>query len=128
MHKQIRIRSLKKYTPGLFVEKLRKIDFPDYNIFSNVNIAYPGRVKKILNIIDKIAPYKDLRIRNNTQDWFDEEIAEAINVREKRLKHFKSTKLNIDEELYEETKYLVLKSIKEKKIRFYKERLKENIG
>ena len=128
MHKQIQVRSLKNYSPELLIEELRKIDFPDYNIFSNVNIAYADLVEKILSIIDKIAPYKDLRVRNNTQDWFDEEIAEAIKVRDKRLKHFKSTKLNIDEELYKEAKYLALNLIKEKKRKFYKEKLKENIG
>ena len=128
MHKQIRIRSLKNYTPELLIEELRKIDFPDYSIFSNVNIAYKDIVDKIVSIIDKIAPYKDLRVKNNTQDWFDEEIAEAIRVRDKRLKKFKSTKLHIDENLYREAKYLALKLIKEKKKQYYKEKLKENIG
>ena len=128
MHKQIRVRSLKNYSPELLIEELRKIDFPDYNIFSNVNITYADLVEKILSIIDNIAPYKDLRVRNNTQDWFDEEVAKAIKVRDKRLKHFKSTKLNIDEELYKEAKYLALNLIKEKKRKFYKEKLKENIG
>ena len=40
MHNQIWIRSLKNYTPELLIEELTKINFPDYNIFSNVNIAY----------------------------------------------------------------------------------------
>ena len=55
-------------------------------------------------------------------------MAEAINLRERRLKHFKSTKLHIDEELYKEAKYHALKLVKEKKKQFYKEKLKENIG
>ena len=77
-------------------EKLTtKINFPDYNIFSNVNIACLDLVKKILSVIDKITPYKDLRIKSNTQDWFNDKVAEAIKLREKRLKNFKSTKLQI---------------------------------
>ena len=77
-------------------EKLTtKINFPDYNIFSNVNIACLDLVKKILSVIDKITPYKDLRIKSNTQDWFNGKVAEAIKLREKRLKNFKSTKLQI---------------------------------
>ena len=55
-------------------------------------------------------------------------MAEAINLRERCLKHFKSTKLHIDEELYKEAKYHALKLIKEKKKQFCKEKLKENIG
>ena len=98
MHKQIWVQSLMNYTPELLKEELTKINFPDYNTFSDVNIAYLDLVEKILSVVDKIAPFKDLRIKNSTQDWFDDEVAEAIKFREKRLKHFKSTKLHIDEE------------------------------
>ena len=41
------VRSLKNYIPGLLKEELTKINFPDYNIFSNVNIAYLDLVEKI---------------------------------------------------------------------------------
>ena len=55
-------------------------------------------------------------------------MAEAIDLRDKRLKHFKSTKLHVDEELYKEAKHQAQKLIKGKKKQFYKEKLKENIG
>ena len=105
MHNQIRVRSLKNYTQERLIEELGKVNFPDYNIFSNVSVAYKDLVEKILSLVDKIAPYKVLRVKNNTQEWFDGEVAEAIILRDKRLKHFKSTKLHIDEELYKEAKY-----------------------
>ena len=79
-------------------------------------------------MVDKIAPFKDLRVKNNTRDWFDDEVTEAIQLREKRLKHFKSTKLCVDEELYKEAKYHVMKLIKEKERQFYTNKLKENIS
>ena len=81
-----------------------------------------------MSVANKFAPFKDLRIKNNTQDWFDDKVAEAIKLREKRLKHFKSTKLHIDEELDTESKHLAMKLVKEKKKKFYKEKLKENSG
>ena len=81
-------------------EELTKINFPDCNIFSNVNITCLDLVEKILRVVDKIAPFKDLRIKSNTQDWFDDEVTGAIILRQKRLKHFKSTKVHINEELY----------------------------
>ena len=40
MHNQIWVRPLMKYTPELLIKELKKINFPKYNIFSNVNIAY----------------------------------------------------------------------------------------
>ena len=79
-------------------------------------------------MVNRIASFKDLRIKNNTQDWFDDKVAKAIKLRKKCLKQFKSTKLHIDEDLYKESKSHAVKLIKQKKSQFYKEKLKENIG
>ena len=62
MHNQIWVQSLKKYTPELLTKELKKIYFPDYNIFSNVNIAYLDLVEKILVVVNKTTPFKDPRI------------------------------------------------------------------
>ena len=128
MHNQVRVRSLKKYSPEIYVDELRKINFPNYSIFSDVNVAYSDLVEKLKNVIDKVAPLKEVRIKNNTQDWFDDEVAKAIKLRDKRFTRFKATKLQIDEDLYKEAKYDTLKLIKTKKAQFYKTKLKENIG
>ena len=89
IHNQIQVPSLKKYTPEVLIKELKKINFPNYNIFSNVNIAYLDFMEKILSVVNKIAPFKDLRIKNKTQDWFDDKVAKAIKPMEKRLKQFK---------------------------------------
>ena len=39
MHNQSRVRSLKHCTPELLIEELEKINFPNYKIFSGVNVA-----------------------------------------------------------------------------------------
>ena len=83
---------------------------------------------KVLTVVDKIASFRDRRIKNNTQDWFDDEVAKAVKLREKRLQQFQSTKLHIDEDLYKEAKYRAVELIKQKKSHFYKEKLKESIG
>ena len=77
MHGQIRVLSLKDSNPELLIEEWTKINLPDYNIFSNVNIAYLNLVENILSIVYKIVLFK---------------------LRKKHLKHFKSTKLQTDEE------------------------------
>ena len=79
-------------------------------------------------MVDKIVPFKDLRVKNNTQDWFDDKVVKAIKLRKKVLKQFKSTKLHIAEDLYKEVKYHALKLMKPKKSQFYKEQVKANIG
>ena len=100
----------------------------NYNIFPDINVGYSDLVEKITTVIDKVAPYKEVKIKNNTQDWFDDEVAKAIKLREKCLMRFKLTKLHIDEDLYEEAKCNAMNLIKTKENQFYKTKLKENIG
>ena len=99
---------------------MRKINFPNYDTFSNVNVAYTDLVKKISNTIDSVAPIKELRIKNNTQGWFDNEIADAIKIRDKYFKKFKKSNLHIDYDFYIEAKYNVKKLIKQRKKSFMK--------
>ena len=67
MHNQIRVQSLKNHNPELLKEELSKINFPDYNIFSNVNIAYLDIVEKISNVVDKTSLSKILESKTTTK-------------------------------------------------------------
>ena len=65
--------------------------------------------------IDKVASIKEIRIKHSSQEWFDSEISEAIKNRDKLLKKFKRSRLHIDKELYNATRYKVRKLIFNKK-------------
>ena len=104
------------------------INFPDYEYFNDVDIAYSDFIQRITSVINKIAPFKEIRIKNYSHDWFDGEILDKIILRDKRLKKFKASRLNIDEQLYKEAKINVQKLIKNKKKDFYQEKLRENVG
>ena len=93
MHNQIQVQSLKKYSAEIFTNALKTVQFPNYNVFSNGNVVYSDLLHKISDTIDSVAPIKEIRIKNNTQEWFDNEIAEAIKIREKYFKKLK--KLNL---------------------------------
>ena len=71
---------------------------------------------------------KEIRIKNNTQEWFDNEIAEAIKTREEYFKKLKRSNLQIDYNFYTETKYNTQKLIKQNKIEFFNTKLTENTG
>ena len=92
--------SLKHYTVNLFDEGLRKVNFLNYERFSNIDAAYTDFLNKLMKIINEIAPSKEIRIKNKNQDWFDREVADLIHVREKLFLKFKKSKLHIDEEIY----------------------------
>ena len=88
----------------------------------------PTFIQHITSVINKIAPFKEIRIKNYSHDWFDDEFLNKIILRDKRLKKFKASRLNIVEELYKEEKINVQELIKNKKRDFYQEKLRENAG
>ena len=81
-----------------------------------------------MTVIDKIAPYKSKQVKGNTQKWFDGEVLEKLNLRNKLFKKFKKSRLHIDKELYKKSKYDALKLITSKKQAFFEEKLSETIG
>ena len=53
-----------------------------------------------MGIIDLVALIKSRRIKQNSQEWFDGEIAEKISVRHKLFKKFKNSNIHIRKEIY----------------------------
>ena len=128
MHKQIKFRSFKNYSKEIFQNALRNITFPNYEKFSNINLAYTDFMDKLMLIVNKLCPIKEARVKSNSQEWFDGEIAEKIIIRDKLFKKFKVSKLQIDRELYNEARNKVHNLIRKKKKIYYEEQLKNNIG
>ena len=87
-------------------------------MFSNENVDYSDLLNKISDTIESAATIKEIRIKNNTQEWFDNEIAEAIKIREKYFKKFKKSNLQIDYNFYIEAKYNTQKLTQQKKLIF----------
>ena len=85
-------------------------------------------MNKITQVINNLAPYKTIRVKNQSSEWFDGELAEQISNRDKLFKKFKKSKLHIDELIYKEAKNTVQRLIKEKKKKFFSKKLEENIG
>ena len=72
-------------------------------------------MNKITQVVNNLAPYKTIRKKNQSNEWFDGELAEQISNRDKLFKKFKKSKLHIDELIYKEAKNTVQRLIKEKK-------------
>ena len=77
-------------------------------------------------MFNAVAPFKAVRVKNNTNEWFDGEIADKIHTREKLYKRFNLTKLHVDEEIYNEARNIVQNLIRRKKRAYFEEKLKEN--
>ena len=95
-HNNINIRSMKNYSKEIFLGKLREIQFPNFRNFENINEAYQTFFDKIMAVIDKIAPLKEIRVKGNSKPWFDAKVIDRIQVRDKLRKKYNKTKLQID--------------------------------
>ena len=80
------------YSADLFKETLASINFPNYQNFNDATEAYDNFIQKIMVATDKVAPIKERRIKHNSQEWFDGEISQAIENRDKLLKKFKRSR------------------------------------
>ena len=105
---------------------LERVSFPNYENFDNPDVAYSDFITRLDCVINAVAPFKTVRIKNNASEWFDGEIAEKIHTRDKIYKKFKSTKLHVDEEIYKEARNTVQNLIRKKKKAYFEEKLKEN--
>ncbi len=127
-HKYIRIRYLKNYSQEGFTQSLEEANFPDYSNFNSVNEAYDNFVAKLTAIIDEVAPIKRIRVKGNTQEWFDDEIHCAIKNRDQYFSAFKRSKSKADKLSYKQAQNRVQNLIKKKKRQFVKGKLENNTG
>ena len=59
-------------------------------------MAYTDFLNKLMEVVNEIAPSKEIRIKNSSQEWFDRDIAKLIHACQKLFLKFKRSKLHID--------------------------------
>ena len=127
-HKQISFRSFKNYSVDEYEKALGKVTFPNYEKYHSINKTYDNFFQKLIEVVNDIAPLKTTRIKNTSNEWFNMEIAKKSSIGDKLFKKFKSSRLNIDWEIYKEAKNDVQRTIKQKKKQYLEEKLTENIA
>ena len=73
-HKLITFRCSENYSEDLFDEALKKVNFPDYEVFFDINAAYSDFFSKLSKVVNQMAPEKTKRVKSTTQEWYDGEI------------------------------------------------------
>ena len=127
-NKTIKIRYLKNYSGEKLIQSLSNCDFPNYTNFDDINEAYSDFFERTSDVINKIAPMKDICIKSNTAEWVDEEVLQGINTRDKLFKKFKKSKSHIDNINYKKYRNQLQELIKRKKRNFISQNLTENIS
>ena len=73
----------------------KQIDFANYKTFDDINFVSSNFFQKIITVIDIIAPYRNKRIKGNTEKWFDSKVLEKLNARDKLFKKKQQQKTSI---------------------------------
>ena len=68
--------------------KINTAHFPNYQNYNEINEIYNHFIQKVISVIDKVAPTKERRVKQNSQEWFNEEIANEIKNCDKLFKKF----------------------------------------
>ena len=67
-HKEITFRSLENYSPDVYKGTLERVSFPNYENFDNPDVAYSDFITRLDCVINAVAPFKTVRIKNNASE------------------------------------------------------------
>ena len=82
-HNTVKARSMKNYCRENFIDKLKDLNWESVFLCSDVNDAWACFKQMFLQIIDDIAPVKEVRIKVRTEEWMTSDILELIYERDK---------------------------------------------
>ena len=84
------------YDKNDFVSRLQLLDWNSVLESSDVNTAWNKFSTMFRNVIDKVAPVKEIRLKQRNKPWFSGEVRDMIQRRNQALLKFRRTKNNID--------------------------------
>ena len=87
-HNSTRIRSLKFYSRDLLIDELSKVVWEPLYSCEDVDMAWDIFKKLFMEVINKVAPSKKVRIKQNTEPWMCQEILTLIKERDSVFKAF----------------------------------------
>lgn len=125
-HKTIKIRSMKNYTTTIFHEKLSAVDWSEVFNSTSVEHAWSTFKKFFVAVLDDIAPFKQTRVKQRSEPWFDNELRCLVQERDRMLLKFRKTK---DRSFYSQYKVLrnqVQYKIKRAKAKYYQDKIEDN--
>ena len=82
------MRSLKNYSKDDLLSALVATDWTRVYC-SDIDIAWNVFSNNCISVLDKVAPLKEVRIKNKTEPWMNNDILENIRKRDMLLHQFK---------------------------------------
>ena len=63
-HKELTFRSLRNFSVDIYKQALERASFPNYDNFHNPDIAYNDFINRIDFVVNAVAPFKIVRVKN----------------------------------------------------------------
>ena len=123
-HNTVKIRSMKNYTVDALLSAISLADWSGVYC-SDVNRSWCAFKSVLSNIIETLAPVKEIRLKNHTEPWMCSEILDAIKLRDNLLYRFKKEQ---QPELYSEYCRLrnkIQRDVKKAKSSFFRDKIEE---
>ena len=80
---------------GCICGKFRSLDWAKVTSVKNVNDSWKIFREMCLQILDRVAPIKNVRLKQRTEQWFTGDILRSISVRDKAWKQYREQKILI---------------------------------
>ena len=125
-HNVIKIRSLRNYSVEVLLETLSSADWSTVYC-SDVNQSWCNFKTIFLQILDAVAPIKEIRLKNRTEPWMNNEILENIRHRDYLLYTFKKDRSNRN--MYKEFCQLrnkIQRDVRMAKAEYFSSKIEEN--
>ena len=90
-HNNVELRIMKCYK-DVFVDKLRSLDWAKVTSVNNVNDSWKIFHEMFLQILYRVAPVKNVRLKQRTEHWFTGDILRSISGRDKAWKQYREQK------------------------------------
>ena len=122
----VRIRSTKNYDKDVFIDKLNAIDWSSLYLCRSVQDAWEKFRSLFHSTLDDIAPYRDIKIRQQTEPWMTSEILDNIRIRDDLLQTYKRTENKHQYAQYCKIRNKVQREIKKAKEDYVSGKIEEN--
>ena len=124
-HNIVKMRSLKNYSKDDLLSALVATDWT-HVYCSDIDIAWNVFSNNFISVLDKVAPLKEVRIKNKTEPWMNNDILENIRKRDMLLHQFKKDNNSGVYEQFCRTRNQIQRDIKKAKASYFSDKIEEN--
>jgi len=121
-----KIRCMKNYNKEDFVSRVQLLDWNSVLDMKDVNEAWCSFSNMFKNVIEEVAPLKEVRLKQRNQLWFNGEVREMIRLRNQAHLKFRQTKNNDDYLEFKRIRNLTQRKIQSYKRNYVLNQLEEN--